>query len=366
MLLTTRKITPDIVSAIYQDLDANGMVDNVRITFNKGVVLENMKMQFKWNDKMGLPADQTNYTMGTDNTIVDVNISTLFNVSDLKDKTSGNMNVTVMFNDYVANNIKNASAVDGAAPVLTVLEYHFGEYLETTSAADTLYARFSEAIASIPAVDQPFLFNGPQGRSYEIRVENATIRTTTYIFIVKSSTAEPPPGDGDSAWINTASEVVQTNVIDLNNNVQKNPINKRVPVVIKRPFLHIKILVGPNPFNPKNGPDASQRKVTVSIKARTKVAVKTDYWVSASIYDKVGNVVKKIPDGNESDHLGQKVVNNEIVTPDSCTVSWDGTNRQGRIVGNGTYLAILNIKYKSEGVDLLQNPPEIIKIGVQQ
>ncbi len=365
VLLTTRKIAPDIVSAVFQDLNADGMIDNVRITFNKAVDPEYMKMQFNWNGKMGLPADKNHITVAGSNNTIDVKISDLFNVSDLKDKTSGNLKVTVLFNDYTINNTKNAVAADGAAPVLTSLEYHFGEYLETTSAADTVIARFSEPIAAIPATDQPLLFAGPGGRSYEIRVENPSVKAPAYVFIVKSSTAEPPPSENDSAWINTAAEIAGKNVVDLFNNAQTNPANKRVPVIIKRPYLHIKVAVGPNPFNPKNPTDASQKKVSISIRARTKVAVKTTYWVSASIYDKVGNVVKKIPDDVREQYANVSPTN-EIVSEDSCKISWDGTNRQGRIVGNGTYLAILNIKYKSEGVDVVQNPPQIIKIGVKQ
>jgi hypothetical protein len=167
---------------------------------------------------------------------------------------------------------------------------------------------------------------------------------------------------GDSAWINTDVNVVDNNVIDVSGNVQRNLSNKRVAITVNQPPFALNIQMGPNPFNPRN-PDPKVKKVRISITAMTEVALSTKFIVSLTIYDKVGNVVKKIPEDDPAPY-SPDIADGNIVKNDSCVVFWDGTNRQGRIVGNGTYLGMLKVSYQTVGADQIK-VNEIKMIGVK-
>ncbi len=259
--LSLIKIAPDIVRAVYEDRDANGIIETVQMTFNKGVHLGGMKMQFRWNSSISLfTADSTRFTFAKNggDTTVDVNIIGLFNASAVKDKTSGNMDVTVMFSDFAENNIKQIMAIDGAAPVLTLLSYNYGKYRDEHFGADpdTVYALFTEELRGAPNTDQPFLFQDSLGNPYTavvsylgrttLVIEDHYKYPSTYQFEVTSLQAGVHPvavdtaqingtlviSKGDSAWINTDASIVDNNVVDANffGNVQRNPANRRVGI----------------------------------------------------------------------------------------------------------------------------------------
>ncbi|MBN1307159.1 MAG: hypothetical protein JXA18_04530 [Chitinispirillaceae bacterium] len=349
VVLSSRKIAPDILSAVYSDRDGNGMVDHVRISFNKVVEPEFMGMSFSWQGSSGNAKTEQFAFVGTGGDTVDVYIAELFPASVLQDKTSGVMNVTVFFSNYETNNTKFKPVDDGAAPVVTEVRYHFGAYLDndTGTAPDTVYATFSEPLKSPPAVNQPLLFMDALGNPYAVTV----LETSTQLdvnkcrFVVtRLDPAGTRPANNDSAWINADPAIADVNVIDMVGNVQRVVTNKKVPITVKRSPFKLKVLVGPNPFNPNGG-----ETVSILIKAKAKVAEETTYKTNLVIYDKVGNVVYQPP---------------EMVAVDSCQLEWAGTNKQNRIVGNGTYLAYVKVLYTTKGETTAWN--EIIKLGVRR
>ncbi|MBN1576914.1 MAG: hypothetical protein JW913_10195 [Chitinispirillaceae bacterium] len=353
VVLNSRKIAPDILSAVYYDDDGNGMVDRVRLTFNKGVDLGFMGTSFSWQGNSG-NAKTENYTpVGMGGDTVDVNIAGLFSPSVLKDKTSGVMNVTVFFSNYETNQTKFKQVEDGAAPVLTEVRYHFGAYLsDSITAADTVFATFSEPLKSPPTVNQtggqPLLFIDILGNAYSVVDSSVKLQDVASCrFMVKELVPSVVrPANNDSAWINADPAIAETNVIDAAGNVQRVLTNKKVAIKVKRAPFDLKIMIGPNPFNPNGG---LQNKVYILIKAKAKVAEETTYKTNLTIYDKVGNVVYKPP---------------EITSTDTCLLEWGGTNRQGRIVGNGTYLAYIKVLYTTKGETAAWS--KIEKLGVKQ
>jgi len=108
------------------------------------------------------------------------------------------------------------------------------------------------------------------------------------------------------------------------------------------------------------------------------VPVDIGYKVSVTFYDNVGNVVKRFPDDMKNSPVFQSWlgrVNGSVVkdgstgylmTSDSSEIRWNGTNRNGRIVGGGTYLAILRIFYTIDGMQKVGYPPQRLKIGVRR
>lgn len=52
--------------------------------------------------------------------------------------------------------------------------------------------------------------------------------------------------------------------------------------------------------------------------------------------------------------------------PGSSRIRWDGTDKNGRVAGNGTYLAILRIYTGTDGLPEVGYPPGRILIGVRR
>ncbi|MCX7725296.1 MAG: hypothetical protein N2053_00455, partial [Chitinispirillaceae bacterium] len=55
----------------------------------------------------------------------------------------------------------------------------------------------------------------------------------------------------------------------------------------------------------------------------------------------------------------------EILSADSSVIYWDGTNRNKRVVGNGTYLGIIKVWYHTQGTQPVRHNEKIF-IGVKQ
>ena len=378
-VITARKNIPDIISAVYEDRNADGMVDTVRMLFNKTVNLNAMEIGIEWNGSTGkaTPVQFRRVGTGAGGDTVDVCVSAPVFPADA---TSGPMHVTVTFNNYGSDNVRNTMAQDGAAPVLVALRYHFGECMnENESLPDTVYAKFSEPPAGMPSGGQPFLFADAAGQLYSVSVDNPTLlsldttggsgeREIYYRFIVTDQSIDPAPVIGDLSWINTE---VGNGIIDAAGNIQNNGNNKRVTIYIRRPLPHLSIRVGPNPFTPVSD------QINICITAQSNIPVPTEYRVSAGFYDKVGNLVKRFPEdvmntGTFQTYVSQmrgKVIRDGstwyLVTSDSSKIWWDGTNSNGRTVADGTYLAIPVIFFTTEGRQQVEYSRENILIGVK-
>ena len=237
-VITMQSVAPDIIDAAYLDRDANGIVETVRIQFNKMVNPKGMMMKFAFDMffASGYPMPSAITPVeGGGGLLVDVRIDDLFRASEIADRTSGTMKVEITFTDFKENNIKGAIVADSAAPVLISVEYHTGRHTDNEPDADTLYVEYSEPLDTQPAVDQPLLFISKDGMSYNVTVEFLDHKRNgfPYLFIVTATqpqeiiprTVFEQPGD--SAWINTMFEDGM-NAVDGYGNVQMNPANKRV------------------------------------------------------------------------------------------------------------------------------------------
>lgn len=383
VVIVLSKVAPSIQTAIYQDLNGDGVVDNVKITFNKIVDYSKMfiKITFDGIDALKT-ADSTFYTVDQDPTLTNtINLAIdnlLYNPNAIQNKTSESMLLTATFTDYIENNTSQQPAQDGAAPVLVALEYHYGKYTQNgEKAKDTIVARYSESLKAIPTVAQPFNFIDVNGSPYTATVSNPEYNGSSYSFIVGSiepntvipfgpnvGTKSDEPGD--SAWINTA-KTPELNAVDVFDNIQLVDENHHVPVQIQRPPFELDVKVGPNPVNPDvaAAPSAPQNdKMSVRVKAVGDIAVNTNFVVDMVIYDKVGNVVKKIPEDDFKSYTAGHLKGNKVVQDDSCVVYWDATNRNGRKVGNGTYLGVLRVVYTTEGVAPISNIKNLM-LGVK-
>ncbi len=327
-----------ISSAWYLDANADGYVDQVIVRFKRKVQsseLDSISVQWKTRaysakSQKGTVIDDSTYSFA------------LQSVSDFS--TQGSMLVTVAYSAML--NVQRAfAAIDSAAPVLVSSEL-VPKTSAGTNAKFALSVKFSESVSTIGT--QPFLCSTQNGTvRYAFSLSQPSIQNEVVRFTVDSIVSANTVSfakDGDSIWIDIASDVT-----DLNGKAQKNPLNHRVLLSVSWPDPDWELVVKPNPFVPSETPIPSGYSGSVTtgtaIVLQSKMPFDIDD-VSASIMiiDGLGTIVTK----------GElKPVNSQLY------FLWDGTNRQGRQVGRGTYLAVLKIQNKNRPEYTIQT-----KIGV--
>lgn len=215
--------------------------------------------------------------------------------------------------------------LDGVAPVVVKAGYR-PQKSPRTGRHDTLTVTFSEPVsfARAPADTAYVLFDLTRGTlAYTFELEPvAGERTATVTFRVVSirgAGSVEYPADGDLLRIRVGE------IEDTGGNVQNSPHNPQVHLEVDYPELSVLISVGPVPFTPPDAlllvarPDKALPGSVGSISGKV--------WV----YDCVGNAMlskeEMIPTGDGA-----------------VSCSWDGRNTNGRIVGSGVYLAVIEIQ----------------------
>ncbi|KMQ49992.1 hypothetical protein CHISP_3081 [Chitinispirillum alkaliphilum] len=331
VILGLRPIPPGIDSAFYFDTNADGIVNQVRIWFNKDVNKNDLQVELFWTgNNQTDPLEGERIAYHTDNSSITVDISQAFH-HDVPFQTSGNMITQIKvdgFDEPVAGTVR-----DRAAPVIVDALYSLGKVLsEGIVAEDTLTITFSEAVAEDVFSPIPFKLKGIRDgfeTGYTFTVEYHDRDALKYRFIVKGK--NPPHmfvASGDSVFIHT-----EGNVRDQSNNVQSNPENRRVLLRTGEIPVSLRLAVGPNPCKVGDGPvipglDFRQGMAFV-IEPDHPMAADINLNASLAIYDNMGNVVYTAS-------IDDRTVPGKILHV------WDLRNRNQRLVSTGTYLAIVN------------------------
>jgi hypothetical protein len=336
--INIKAIPAPIDSAWYKDVDANGHVDLVTIWFKKSVTLTDCIIALDWGLGRLDTAAQTrlSYAIPGVNTIVNVNTVQLFsNLSAIK--TSGNMQATISYSSIPGESVVG-TVLDSAAPVLidTVRYYPGKAITETTSDLDTVRAQFSENIAATIGAT-PFNLQSIVGNvPYTFTVVPQPPDQNRATLIVNNNSLSPAtvgfPRTGDQVWIN-----VTGGIADIASSLpQTNDANRRVPLkVMLKPS--IRIAISSNPFNiatqifVKEYPSITGTGTAIILRPMGRMGnVSNITQASAAIYDAIGNLVvpRKDFQKNETDNIFSLV--------------WNGYNANGRMVGSGTYLAVLS------------------------
>ena len=236
---------------------------------------------------------------------------------------------------------------DLLAPVLIQATYVPGK-------KDSLIARFSETI-SAPTSNQPFvLYDAKTGEPYTMTLHYVKqVSSTEQLFSIEQVNGKEYPEWKDSISINPLAGVKDTS-----NNIQDSE-NRRSELIFKAEKYDYTIVSLPNPFDP--------------IKAEISASVRNYY----NITDKEGLVIVAKPASRIAGHVvlrgklaiydavGNKVL--EIVSKETESNAkdlifvWNGTNKKGRFVGTGTYLAVLTIEDNQGSVSVKKT-----KIGVKR
>lgn len=231
------------------------------------------------------------------------------------------------------------SIVDSMAPVVISGQYLNGSHAQNSEGTpDTLVVTFSEICDSVRSSNAFKFFDYTNNVNYSMNLSTLSAgEGTVQRFIVNSVNGKQSPSHGDSIWINESASVT-----DLSGNIQDNAQNHRAAMVFVALQYNFVVQVCPTPADPKNDPiprdiytqfaDQSITKgVVVVIKSSETLLPQDTVNATISIYDPMGNAVVK---------------------DDRCTVSkengklfygWNGTNRNGRFVGNGTYVAVVKV-----------------------
>ncbi|HMA64877.1 MAG: hypothetical protein ACM31E_08615, partial [Fibrobacterota bacterium] len=336
VVLTIREKAPFVTGSWYYDRNADGTIDEIEIVFNKKVDSKLLTADFTFSKKKSvlLKADKFKYSSG-DSLQVLLDIRSAVNGLSIGDGvTSGVLDLTL--NHSLFPDIPIATPVaDRAAPVL--INAKFTEaYREKLSdnIPDTLMVTFSENCID-PVFNEPLLFlNSSVNGSYRLLLKQIGKNANTYTFVVTSVEGNGYPRSGDSVFIN-----VDGKISDIHQNLQENSLNRRVLLAVISPDIRIAIKIGPSPFNP----DLETIKIVVNSGIKTKTEVRMA--ITISIIDAIGNCVYK----------------DEKTIVDELKSEWNGRNRNGRIVGAGTYIVYFTVRTESNGKTIFKKEKIAVK-----
>jgi fibro-slime domain-containing protein len=306
---------PVITNSWYFDVNADGQIDMVEMTFNKEVTPENIKGVFTVNNKTSPMVSGTKvaYT-GSDKTHLTFDLRGDFD-SDII--TSGVMTSQIEFIDFPGAK-STAPVNDSAAPV--ILDALFAEgYLASngTATPETLTVTFSEAVQSTP-FEQPFSFiiKQNENESYSLRLKELSRISNKILFTVLEVSGKGYPSNSDSIYINPAA-----NLSDIGNNMQNNTGNRRVRLKVQPIKLQFFCNAGPSPFIP------GQEMITITVDPTVRTRNEIDIQSHAYIFDQLGSCIFDVIERSN------KTIKHQ----------WNGSNRNGRLVGTGTYLLVVEM-----------------------
>jgi fibro-slime domain-containing protein len=303
---------PVITAAWYSDMDADGKIDRVSITFNKNVLPEKVRGSFTISNKTPITINSSKISHSNNgNNLLIFDVQSSFGSEIM---TSGTMIASIEFIDFQSMK-SNASVSDSAAPVLIDATFSEGSLLSNSTATpETLCITFSELV-QVPSFDEPFTFTVKTSNSdlYSLRIKELSHVSTKYTFVVLEVKGTGYPSNTDSVYINPAAKIS-----DASGNVQGNAKNRRVLLKVNPIKLKFKSSAGPSPFVP--GRDKVNITVDPAVRSRNEI----DIYAHIYIFDPLGNCVF-----NKEDR------SNKLIS-----FQWDGRNRSGRLVGIGTYLLI--------------------------
>lgn len=228
---------------------------------------------------------------------------------------------------------------------------------------DSLQVEFSEPVKHFSS-KEPILFSHG-GKTYRVELaENGVFSKerfyTSKVISVESGSAIT---EGDLIWINPAAGIGDTLGIK-----QLNPENRRVPLKVQEAEYEITVRTVNNPMKPdkpvppevvnvfgEKGKKVPPNGVVIVVepKGEIKNKIKMDEG-KVSIYDVVKHLVKKDIEG-VFDEGTQKLY-----------FIWDGTNEKKRVVGTGTYNAVIRATTISQKTNNRKTFSQIVPLGVKR
>ncbi len=340
-----------VENAYYYDINGDGVVDRVRAVFVDTVRnIDSITFDVAWTD-INVSANDVDATYeSNDKKAVLLDLQNAFNSSEIRDKTSGTMNLTLTYS--ATSSSVTYPVADKAAPVITKATYYLSKFSAGKRGdTDSLIVTFSENLNSIDS-NKPFLLKTQQDIRYYLVLQKTDQSANEASFTVTGIEGVSSPVKGDSIWINE-----RENVADNLGNPQTVEDNKRVELIIKTPpFKLDPYVIGPKePWN--NFVPVELQINGSSITRGTIIILEPDIFVP---FNTLGNVACRIkifdPVGNELASCNGYEDNNNLIamTPllsgphNRIVILWAEKNLQNRDVGPGTYLGVIDIEYPDQ------------------
>jgi hypothetical protein len=240
---------------------------------------------------------------------------------------------------------------DNIAPVITKA-YYSPMTLESDTAdiVDTLYLYFSEMLSCDVSKEAMIPFSKSDNREYSFNFETVrAYRDSIVKVLVIWDSASIIPAEGDSIRIEGGRAIADIMGISQNINTV------RVPLTVGKYHSNYSISIYPNPYTPTGGFETTSDDKLVRNPAIDKWGNPADAANMAIIVKPVGKRVvaqKLTANITVIDGLGNTIVEksefsqgreNEVII-----WTWDGKNKRKRIVGAGTYQAIISVSNEIE------------------
>ncbi|MDO5576685.1 MAG: hypothetical protein Q4F84_06355, partial [Fibrobacter sp.] len=341
-----------LLSGVYKDTNADGVVDKVELVFSKPINIETLNLELSWGNSRKSVENKLISSSGDDGTKIAVNIEKLFKASNDKPETSGRMRGFAAFDNF--EGYESAIEItDKAAPV--IISAVLSPSGESEKPIDTLVVEFSESV-KIESNKTFKLFSNELEKIYSLKIDKFnSVNSNTVRFYISGFVDVEFPGNKDSIWIDPKAEVA-----DMSGNVQENSQNRRGILTVRPLPITIKMEYGPNPFTVNQSSIAKDKGLPSGIAGKkgfllkvtpmSRVSTTQNLDGSVMIYDALGNVVY------ENDLVKSSNKNSSIKY-----FLWEGQNRRGRFVGQGTYVGIVTVK-NDAGIE----KKERFQIGVRR
>ncbi len=316
-----------LLGGTYADEDADGRVETIYLRFHKPVERESLTVSLTWAGKPrinDIGPDNFSYG-GDDRTAIKIILPT-HNLDTLGIKTSGTMFAYVQHRGFIGET-RSGRITDGAAPVIVSAQLEIFDPDKTGAAGSrigTLTIEFSENVRLSETADY-FTLIQHTTRTYGLTLQREVIGGITVDFTVLGIDGEGVsiPEDGDLIYINPVSAVGDSLVW------QNNPLNRRVALdVIQN--VSWSVIALPNPFDPLRAGSSLHGSMIRLVTPGNRDVPANISKAYLRIYDAVGTMVldKEMQKGSGG----------------FTSYLWNGTNRRGRKVGNGTYLGVVTVE----------------------
>lgn len=323
-------------SAVYHDLDRDGYIDIVSFKTDRipdDLTLEAFMQAVKLPDFRGFVYTSDDFVVTDSGFNINVKQVNVDPVTDIDGRdvvvvdSVGTDDVLIMPAQLIVE--------DRMAPVIT--DALFIPAVEESLSRDTLVITFSEEV-NLPSTPFPFsFFSGDSTYNMEL-VYAGTRGRNEYVFSVTDIVDKDFPDAGDSVCIDPTAGLE-----DRSGNTQDAP-NRKVVLNVKAQDHKFRVVTSANPFDPDNPAIKASVRSYYSISERQGLVVVAEPLTRASksvalsgkmvIYDATGNIVIRLK--------GRRSADNSLV------YIWNGENKNGRPVGSGAYLSIIEIT-DSEG-----------------
>lgn len=329
-----------IISAFFKDQNADGFADVIRVTESSDKVTIEELNQLKPNLYFTGARSISIISLLKTGTGFDITIK----VTDKNPNTASfpdeRLAIRSVPNLSSGGTFPSGSVIiaDSMAPVIASAEFRNGKSNANVPDKDTLLITFSEKTDSVTAISPFKLIDPVTLVNYSMNLTNLSSGNgVTQRFLVNFVEGKSTVSRNDSIWINENASVKDNNSI-----IQNNPDNRRVSLhsnAIKYTFT---ATAGPTPVNPKTYSippfirnqfeDGSvPNGVVVLVKSGERILPQDSINAKISIYDQVGNTVLKNYPCVATSENGKLLY------------IWNGVNRNGRYVGEGTYVAVINV-----------------------